>query len=123
MRTATGEVIYYDGIEHSATSAADGSRAKKQYKWGRVKTYGGKLCENVVQAFCRDLLVWGMRKAINAGFEIIGCFHDELAALSNKDDFFLNIEYLVECMSESPPWAPDILLGAAGFTSPFYRKG
>lgn len=123
MRTATGEVIYYDGIEHSATSAADGSRAKKSYKWGRVKTYGGKLCENVVQAFCRDLLAWGMRKAIKAGFQIIGCFHDELAALSDKDDFFLNIDYLVECMSESPPWAPDMPLGAAGFSSQFYRKG
>jgi DNA polymerase len=36
--------IYYDGIEHSATQGADGKNIKKHHKWGRVKTYGGKLC-------------------------------------------------------------------------------
>jgi DNA polymerase bacteriophage-type len=43
-RKATGEVIYYEGIEHSATEAEDGSTAKKKYVWGWTKTYGGKLC-------------------------------------------------------------------------------
>ena len=123
IKTAHGEVIYYDGIEHSATANADGSRAKKKYKWGRVKTYGGKLTENVVQAFARDLLTWGMKLAVKLGFEIFGVFHDEMAAMSPDDMFGIGLTDLIWCMSQSPAYSPDIPLGAAGFTSPFYRKG
>lgn len=43
-KTAIGEVIYYDGIEHSAVESEDGSISKKAHKWGKTKTYGGKLC-------------------------------------------------------------------------------
>ena len=123
MMTANGEVIYYDGIEHSATANADGSQAKKKHKWGRVKTYGGKLCENVVQAFARDLLTWGMQWAVKLGFYIFGVFHDEMAAISPDDDFGLGLADLIWCMSQPPPYSPTIVLGAAGFTSQFYRKG
>ena len=40
----TSYQIMYDGVEHSATQDAAGATKKKQHKWGRVKTYGGKLC-------------------------------------------------------------------------------
>lgn len=40
----TAQTIFYDGIEHSATQGADGKTEKKRHKWGRVKTYGGKIC-------------------------------------------------------------------------------
>ena len=43
-RPYTSQTIHYDGIEHSATQGADGKTAKKKHKWGRVKTYGGKIC-------------------------------------------------------------------------------
>lgn len=115
--------IFYDGIEHSNTTGEDGARQKKQHKWGRVKTYGGKLVENWVQAFSRDLLTWGMILADDLGFEIFGCFHDELAALVDNDPWGLGIHDLQWAMSQSPDYSPDMPLGAAGFESQFYRKG
>jgi len=38
------DTLHYDGVEHSATQGADGKTQKKHHSWGRVKTYGGKLC-------------------------------------------------------------------------------
>ena len=43
-RQYTAQTIYYEGVEHSATETASGQRAKKQHKWGKTKTYGGKIC-------------------------------------------------------------------------------
>jgi DNA polymerase bacteriophage-type len=114
--------IYYDGIEHSATQNEDGSTAKKNHVWGRVKTYGGKICENIVQAFARDLLLNGMLLADALGFILFGCFHDELAAEVDDDPYGLGINDMIQCQSESPWWAPGIRLGAAGGESKFYRK-
>lgn len=119
----TVEQIYYDGIEHSATTDASGQQAKKNHVWGRTKTYGGKLTENAVQAISRDILLNGMFEADAMGFNIFGLFHDELA--NEVDDTFdgLTVKDLVWCMSEVPEWAPGLLLGAEGYEGKWYKKG
>lgn len=122
-RTYTQHTIFYDGIEHSATQDANGATAKKKHKWGRVKTYGGKICENAIQAIARDILLNGMLLADEMGFHIFGLFHDELACEEDDDAFGLTLADLVWCLSEVPTWAPGLLLGAEGYTGPFYKKG
>lgn len=117
------DVIYYEGIEHSASFDSAGAKQKKKAKWGRTKTYGGKLCENVVQAFSRDLLVYGFGLADGMGFLIFGCYHDELTPLVKIDAFGLRLEDLTWCMSQPPPWSPDMVMGAEGFKTKYYRKG
>jgi DNA polymerase len=122
-KTSTGTVLYYDGIEHSATQDAEGNTVKKKMKWGRTKTYGGKLCENFVQGIARDILLNSMKIADEMGFKLIGCFHDEIATEVEDDPFAPGLEDLRFCMSEAPPWAPTLLLDAAGWSGRFYRKG
>lgn len=119
----TSYTINYGGIEHSATISAGGAREKKHHKWGRVKTYGGKLCENVIQAMSRDDLLHSMFLADEMGFHIIAMFHDEL--LCEEDDIWdgFRLEDLLYCMTQVPPWAPGLLLGAEGYTSKVYKKG
>jgi DNA polymerase len=56
--------------------------SKNQWVW--EYTYGGKLVENAVQAIARDLMVYGMRAASEAGFKLIGTVHDEIIALHKK---------------------------------------
>lgn len=119
----TAHQIYYDGIEHSSTQGADGKNVKKRLKWGRVKTYGGKLTENVVQAIARDDLVNSMMLADEMGFDLWGLFHDELAAEIDDDPFGLRLEDLNWCMTQVPGWAPGLILGAEGYTSAVYKKG
>lgn len=120
----TVQTIYYDGIEHSATTGADGAQAKKRHIWGRTKTYGGKLVENAVQAISRDLLLNGMFLADEMGFHIWGLFHDELACEEDDDPMEgLTLADLIWCMSEVPEWAPGLILGADGYDGLFYKKG
>jgi DNA polymerase len=119
----TAYQLYYDGIEHSATQGADGKTAKKRHKWGRVKTYGGKICENAIQAMSRDDLLNSMFLADDMGFDIWGLFHDEIAVEVDDDWSGLRLEDLIWCMVQIPDWAPGLLLGAEGYTDYVYKKG
>jgi DNA polymerase len=119
----TVDVLRYDGIEHSTTQDANGQNVKKKRKWGRVKTYGGKLCENAVQAIARDILLNGMTMADDMGFHIFGLFHDELACEEEDSWTGLKLCDLTWCMSQVPDWAPGLLLGAEGFEGAYYKKG
>jgi DNA polymerase len=119
----TVQTIYYDGIEHSASEEADGSRKKQKHKWGRVKTYGGKICENAIQAMSRDDLLNGMFEADAMGFHIWGLFHDELATEDDDTMFGLRVEDLIYCMTVVSDSTPGMLLGAEGYSGPVYKKG
>lgn len=119
----TAYTLYYDGVEHSATQGADGKNVKKKHNWGRVKTYGGKICENAIQAMSLDDLINSMFLADEMGFDIWGLFHDEVAAEVDDDPFGLRLEDLIWCMTQIPWWAPGFLLGAEGYESLVYKKG
>ena len=118
----TVQTLYYDGVEHSATQGADGKTIKRNHQWARVKTYGGKICENVVQAMSRDDLLHSMMLADEMGFHIVAMFHDEL--LCEEDDVWdgLQLADLLYCMTDVPEWANGLILGAEGWVDKVYHK-
>jgi DNA polymerase len=89
--------------------------------WGTVRTYGGRLVENVVQAIARDVLAEGMLRAHEMGFEIVGHTHDEIITLV-KDDCLLNLTQLTNAMISPIDWAPGLLLKAEGYEAVTYKK-
>ncbi|EIH3063423.1 DNA polymerase [Salmonella enterica subsp. enterica serovar Sandiego] len=90
-------------------------------KWQRLKTYGGKLVENVTQAAARDVLAGNMPLIEDAGYSIVLTVHDEvICEAPNTDDF--NDKALSALLSTNPEWAPDIPLNAGGFEAYHYRK-
>lgn len=91
-------------------------------KWQRLKTYGGKLFENITQAVARDVLKCTMQPAEDAGYEIVLTVHDELITEAPDTEEF-TVEELSTILSTNPPWAPDLPLAAAGFEAYRYRKG
>ena len=91
-------------------------------QWTRLKTYGGKLAENVTQAAARDVLAGSMPDVEAAGYQIVLTVHDELVTETPNSPEF-TADALAEIMSRSPEWAPDIPLAAAGFEAYRYRKG
>ncbi len=91
-------------------------------KWGKLSTYGGKLAENVTQAFSRDILAHGMTLAEDAGYKVVLSVHDELLTETPDTTEFTH-KRLSEIMSEVPWWATGLPLAAAGFEAYRYRKG
>lgn len=90
-------------------------------QWGKIKTYGGKLTENVVQAWARDVLASGMPWVESNGYEIVLTVHDELLTETPDTEEF-NSDNLAKMMSAPPAWAADCPLAAAGFETYRYRK-
>lgn len=90
-------------------------------KWQRLKTYGGKLVENVTQAAARDVLAGNMPVIENHGYAIVLTVHDEvLTEAPDSTDF--SHEQLSALLATNPPWAPDLPLSAGGFEAYHYRK-
>lgn len=90
-------------------------------KWSRIKTYSGKLAENVTQAFARDVLAYNMPNIEARGYEITLSVHDELLTETPDTDEYSS-DALAAWMANVPPWAKGLPLAAAGFETNRYRK-
>lgn len=91
-------------------------------QWTRIVSHGGKFTENIVQAFARDVLALGLKRAHKDGFNIVLHVHDEIVALQRKGDNYYTPDRLGELMTAPIAWAPGIPLGFSGDTYAFYRK-
>ncbi|HIE7067250.1 TPA: DNA polymerase I [Serratia marcescens] len=90
-------------------------------KWQRLKTYGGKLVENVTQAGARDVLAGNMPAIEARGYEIVLTVHDEVITEAPDKDFYFH-DQLSRLLATNPTWAPDLPLNAGGFEAYHYRK-
>ena len=88
-------------------------------KWERTDTWGGKLVENVVQAFARDCLAVALLRLEKAGFEICFHVHDEIVAEAPDGARW---EDMAKIMGKPIDWAPGLLLRADGYDTKFYMK-
>jgi DNA polymerase len=91
-------------------------------KWQRIKTYSGKLAENITQSVSCHVLKDAMPNIEAAGYENVLTVHDETITEAPDDPSF-NEAQLSELLAANPPWALDLPLAAAGFQGYRYRKG
>jgi DNA polymerase len=90
-------------------------------KWCRIKTYGGKLAENITQASARDVFAHAMPLLEDAGYPIVLGVHDENIT-ETPDEAQYSAEEVARIMSIVPPWCAGLPLAAAGFETYRYRK-
>ena len=88
-------------------------------QWKKIDTWGGKLVENVVQAFARDCLAVALLRLEKAGFNICFHVHDEIVAEAPDGSSW---EDMAEIMGQPIDWAPGLLLRAEGYDTKFYMK-
>lgn len=90
-------------------------------QWARIKTYGGKGVENGDQSIAADILKHAMRRAENAGYEIVLHAHDELMSEAPDDPRF-NPKHLSALFAQGETWTAGLPLAAAGFEGYRYKK-
>lgn len=92
------------------------------HKWEQLKTYGGKLTENIVQAIARDCLALTLMRISKTGYWTVMHVHDEVIVEVPKEKVNECLEQIESIMAEPISWVPGLLLTADGFTSNYYRK-
>lgn len=91
--------------------------------WGRQSTYGGRLCENVVQKVAAELLYDALARAdADKQLEIVGHTHDEIITLADVSDTGA-VARLEGYMSTVEPWAEGLIMAADGYEGRRYAKG
>lgn len=101
------EIIEYEGLNQTTK------------KWEKVRTYGGKLTENVVQATARDILGMVIIRAEQSGLPIVFHVHDEIIVEANETQTLNDVEAI---FSQPISWCRDLPLKGAGYTTPYYIK-
>ena len=90
-------------------------------KWERIKTFDGKIVENLVQAVAADILGAALPRLERHRFRPILTIHDEvLTECADEDEF--NHHRMEQIMCALPTWAEGLPLAAAGFEAYRYRK-
>jgi DNA polymerase len=93
---------------------------KRGGAWSRVRTYGGMLCENVVQAIARDLMAEAMMRVEKCGYNIVLTVHDEIISEDPKD--FGSQEQFEKLMAVCPEWAAGCPIAVEGGSVTRYQK-
>lgn len=128
-RLPSGRLLYYPfpeirGVEtpwgdvkpmvtHMGVDSASG-------KWMRFVLTGGRLTENVVQAWCRDLLAEAILRLEAAGYPVVLHVHDEI--VGDVPNGFGSTKRFGEIMAEAPAWAAGCPIAADGWEGQRYHK-
>ena len=88
----------------------------------RVRTYGGKLVENLIQALCRDLLTGSLVASERSGLCPVMHVHDEIVCEVDRSAGAEGYHELRQIMRSAPDWAAGFPLDAKGFVCGRYRK-
>ena len=116
----SGRILtYWDAQTDMAGHITYMSQNQTTRKWERAESWGGKLVENIVQAFARDCLGVALLRLKAAGYAVCFHVHDEIIAEAPKGARW---EDMARIMSEPVEWAPGLILTADGYSTPFYLK-
>jgi DNA polymerase len=81
--------------------------------------WGGKLCENLVQATARDVFGECLIRLEDAGLSILAHVHDEVILEVDKD---VTCEDVNQLMSVTPEWIDGCPIGAESHEADCYKK-
>ena len=105
--------VVEDNITYEGTNQKSGN-------WGRIKSYGPKLVENIVQAVARDCLAEAICRLENNGFPVVFHVHDEV--ICEVPEGVSSAKELGALMSEPIAWASGLPLRADAYECEYYRK-
>ncbi len=119
-RLPSGRILsYWDAKLDTDGSICFMGQNQTTRRWEKTGTWGGKLVENIVQAYARDCLAVAMVRLAEEGWKICFHVHDEVIV---EAPIGTSWEQVAEVMGRAIDWAPGLLLRGDGYSTPFYRK-
>lgn len=115
MGLPSGRELHYFNV----TSTNGDWRAQTERGGDFEKFYGGKLCENLIQATARDVFAEGVRRVETAGYPVIFHVHDEVVTEINDES---DLQIVIQLMSQTPAWLKGCPIAAAGEIADHYQK-
>lgn len=115
----SGRILSYWGARVEDGAVVFMGQNQTTRKWEKTDTWGGKLVENIVQAFARDCLAVAMLRLDEAGYKTVFSVHDEIIAEAPEGSRW---EDMADIMGQPIDWAPGLLLRGDGYETPFYIK-
>lgn len=91
-------------------------------QWYPQETYGGKLCENIIQAIARDALAYALQTLDREGYKVVLQVHDEAIAEVPSDKAEEYLTRMEQLMGQEIPWMKGLPLRADGYITNFYKK-
>lgn len=129
-RLPSGRVMYYPYPKFEEIEAPWGGekmsitymrRDSVTKVWFRVPTFGGKLFENIVQGFSREILAHGMLRVEDAGYPIVIHVHDEPVSEVPIGSHH-SVKEFERLLMINPDFAPGLPIAAKGWEGPRYIK-
>ena len=119
-RLPSGRILSYWGarLDNDGSICFMGQNQTTR-KWEKTDTWGGKLVENIVQAYARDCLAVALLRLDEAGYNITFHVHDEIIAEAPEGSRW---EDMAEIMGRPISWAPGLILRGDGYDTKFYMK-
>ena len=119
-RLPSGRVLSYWGARlDSEGSLCFMGQNQTTRKWEVMETWGGRLVENIVQAYARDCLAVALLRLDEAGHQITFHVHDEVIVEAPDGTTWQEV---AEIMGQPIDWAPGLLLRGDGYETKFYMK-
>lgn len=118
-RLPSGRILSYWGARIDNGSITFMGQNQTTRKWEKMDTWGGRLVENIVQAYARDCLAVALLRLDEAGYKITFHVHDEIIAEAPEGSRW---EDMAEIMGRPIEWAPGLLLRGDGYDTKFYMK-
>jgi len=116
LELPSGRTIHYWDV----VQTRDGMFARRERGGERVKMFGGKLFENLVQATAREVFALAIQRIEQAGVPVIMHTHDEIICEIPED--MDGAAVIPPLMVETPPWAAGLPIGVEHMTSKRYEK-
>ena len=118
-RLPSGRILSYWGAHLEDGRIVFMGQNQTTRKWEKTETWGGKLVENIVQAFARDCLAVALLRLDQAGYQIVFHVHDEVIAEAPEGSRWQD---MADIMGQPIDWAPGLLLRGDGYETKFYMK-
>lgn len=118
------ELFYRNALLNEDDEITYAGSNQKTRKWESIRTYGGKLVENIVQAVARDVIASIALRIDELSIgDLILTIHDEVIIEVDADKAAEKYHEINRIMHTAPQWALGLPLGADGHIQSRYGKG